>query len=147
MRLMTGDLFTSTTGAIGHGVNTRGAMGAGIAVIFKRKYPAMYEEYHDLCRRGELRPGEVFPWRDPNTGLWVYNIASQDRPGPDARLEWLSTGASAALEHAAANDIKTIALPRIGCGIGGLVYEDVEWALRQVERNRESGFEIWTPDE
>lgn len=137
-----GDLFASNGRAIGHGVNCKGKMGAGIAVLFKKKYPDMYKEYSELCERGELVPGDCFIW-DNGDGTFVYNLASQDYPGKDARLNWLGNAAVKALQHADKNNIKRICLPQIGCGIGGLEWNDVEALLRQVERNHVAQFEIF----
>lgn len=145
MRVIEGDLFSVTQGAIGHGVNCRGVMGAGIAKPIKNKYPEMYAEYRELCRTGKLKPGGFFPWFDEESGLWVYNLASQDKPGADARLEWLSEAAGAALDHAASQGFSTVNIPRIGCGIGGLEWEDVACSLTQLERNRNGYFTVYVP--
>jgi O-acetyl-ADP-ribose deacetylase (regulator of RNase III) len=145
MRTVVGDLFESDTGAIGHGVNTKGVMGSGIAVPFRNMFPDMFKIYKDRCKDGSLKPGGCFPYVS-DTGLWVYNIASQDEPGPNARWEWLASGAAAALLHASAwnifegKDSKEIAIPRIGCGIGGLEWKTVASVLEQVERK--SGTDI-----
>jgi O-acetyl-ADP-ribose deacetylase (regulator of RNase III) len=56
----TGDLLTSACLALGHGVNTLGSMGAGIAVEFRRRWPAMYDAYREPCRSGALQPGGIF---------------------------------------------------------------------------------------
>lgn len=142
MRVVNGDLFEYPAKAIGHGVNTRGVMGAGIATVFKKLWPEMYAEYRTLCQSGKLVAGGFFPWQDPVSGKWVYNLASQDLPGPDARIEWLATAAHSALTHARDNDVIEIALPAIGCGIGGLELEDVKTCLTQVERNYPGYFTI-----
>lgn len=118
-----GDIFTSTAPAIGHGVNVCGVMGAGIAVEFRRRWPDMYGRYRDACRTGRLEPGGLFPYQcgtHDSPFQWVYNIASQDRPGPHARLGWLRAGMQAMVHHARSAGIDLVALPRIGCGIGGL---------------------------
>lgn len=143
INVVKGDLFKSGAPAIGHGVNCKGVMGSGIATVFKINYPDMYEEYKGACRRGDLRPGMVFPWKDEESGVWIYNIASQDNPGADARLDWLATGVAKALDHAFKNDVYKIALPKIGCGIGGLDWEDVHKSLSQVERNRVTIIEVY----
>lgn len=129
-----GNLLTNTDlPAIGHGVNTVGVMGGGIALPIGQKYPEMKEQYAFLCRQGFLRPGDLLPWRDEKTGQWVYNMASQDNPGPHARLDWLTTSARLALGHADEHGIDTVGIPAIGCGIGGLEWADVEPALEAVE--------------
>jgi O-acetyl-ADP-ribose deacetylase (regulator of RNase III) len=117
-----GDLFNSDAQALAHGVNIRGVMGAGIAKPFKEKFPLMYEEYCLMCRHETLHVGGCFAYYAGN-GRWIYNIASQDEPGPFARVRWLSTGLRDALIHARRYKVDEIALPQIGCGIGGLDYK------------------------
>lgn len=119
---VTGDLFNTTAPALAHGVNVRGVMGAGIAKPFKERFPLMYEEYALMCKHGTLLPGQTFVYYAGN-GRWVYNVASQREPGPDARIRWLTTGMVDALIHARKHDVREIALPKIGCGIGGLDYD------------------------
>jgi O-acetyl-ADP-ribose deacetylase (regulator of RNase III) len=97
-------------------------MGAGIAKPFKDKFPLMYEEYALMCEKNQLLPGYAFPYF-AGGGRWVYNITSQNFPGADARAVWLSLGLRDALIHARLYGVKEIALPQIGCGIGGLDYK------------------------
>lgn len=122
LKEITGDLFESDADALAHGVNCHGLMGAGIAKPFRDKFPLMYEEYALMCDKETLQPGGCFSYY-VGSGRWIYNIASQDAPGPDARIRWLSTGLRDALIHARRYGVKEIALPQIGCGIGGLDYK------------------------
>lgn len=140
-----GDLFTSDAPALGHGVNVYGVMGAGIAVRFRKEYPAMYEEYAAHCVAKSLTPGHVFYWNDAEKAD-VYNIASQDAPGRNARLEWLESGLDGALGHASKKGFDRIALPLIGCGIGGLSWEDVEPLYERLSAKHDVDIEVWTYD-
>lgn len=122
----TGDLFNTDSPALAHGVNCAGAMGAGIAVQFRTRYPLMHHAYKDLCRAGGLRAGDVFPWQDEQTGRWIYNMATQVRPGRrGATLDAVDKAAHAMVIHAAQHAVPVVALPEVGCGIGGLAWEDV----------------------
>lgn len=146
----TGDLFTTTAEAIGHGVNVEGAMGAGIAVDFRAKYAGMYPHYLALCKHGELQPGSMMPWAIAEGAhgnlRWVYNIASQDLPGAHANIVWLDSALNRALRHAYRTEqVKTFAIPRIGCGIGGLKWEDVRRVLHSASlRNPRIDLEVWS---
>lgn len=142
----TGDIFASDARAIGHGVNVDGVMGAGIAVGFRRRWGAMYEAYAELCRTGDLEPGGVHVWRnagDPEFDL-VLNIASQDRPGRHARLEWVRSGVRSALRATSLFGLSTLSLPRIASGIGGLIERDVERVLEQLAAESAVDIELWT---
>ena len=141
----TGDIFTTEALAIGHGINTQGLMGAGIAVQFRDRFPEMYEHYANECAQSNLFPGDIMPY-EVKEGRWVYNMASQELPGKNASYEWLYTSAVKALNHAHSVGIDTIAIPRIGCGIGGLSWGLVNQFLTFAE-SRSTGdttFEVWT---
>lgn len=138
-----GDLFTSTAPAIAHGVNTKGAMGAGIAKGFKERWPDMYEEYRRQCKSGELAPGGMMGWI-PEDGPTIYNVASQDFPGPNAKLEWLSAGIYNALRDADSRGYDRIAVPMIGAGIGGLQWPEVEAFLRGLAEQSPVDIEVWS---
>lgn len=141
MRIVKGDLFLSGAPAIGHGVNCRGVMGAGIAKVFRAEYPEMYQKYKSLCERGLLTPGNTWPWQDAS-GLVIYNMASQDEPGANARLEWLARTASRVLVNADARKFDRVAIPQIGCGIGGLEWDDVEEVLLEAEKGANATYDV-----
>lgn len=137
-----GDLFTTTAPAIAHGVNTHGVMGAGVAKLIRARYEHVYDGYRSACLHGHLLPGGL----DVEDGgdVYIYNIASQDKPGPNARLDWLTTGVRAALTHADKHDLDVIAMPRIGCGIGGLDWDDVKPVLEAAAAEFFCDIEVWT---
>ena len=60
IRIATGDLFESSAQTYANAVNTRGVMGKGIALAFKKKFPEMFEDYAIRCRKGEVRLGEPY---------------------------------------------------------------------------------------
>lgn len=124
-KIVKGDLFDLKWDfeALGHGVNCRGLMGAGIAPTFKALYPSMHTRYVYLCENDRLTPGGLFPWYSHKDERWIYNIASQDKPGRDARLEWLRTGLQNVAGHMLRHDVTTLGLPFIGAGIGGLTQQ------------------------
>lgn len=125
--MVTGDLFQLGLPALGHGCNCTGAMGAGIAVEFRRRFPEMYEEYRELCQKGEFQLGDIFVWEAP--GVVVYNLATQPIPRPSATLEAIDTSIRAALADAAGRGLPRLGVPRIGAGLGGLKWADVAEVL------------------
>ncbi len=127
-----GNLFDTDAPAIGHGVNCRGVMGAGIAVQFRDRHPDMYANYRALCENGTLVPGTNFLFDVP-VGPTVINMATQRDPGPNARLEWVRSCAEHAVQAGLERGWDRIAVPQIGCGIGGLKLADVIKHLEQAE--------------
>lgn len=119
-----GDLFKTGAPVIAHGVNTSGAMAGGVAAIIAKLYPDVETEYGEACRESDLKPGQMLPtWgTNPHTDkpVWILNLASQDLPGPHARLEWLESSLRDALAFCHESGFCRMAAPRIGAGIGGL---------------------------
>lgn len=120
-----GDLFKSSAPAFGHGVNVDGVFGAGVAALVRSKFPEVYEEYGEALRASDLKPGQmqaVLTFRENGTPVYVINMATQDRPGPHARLEWIESATRDALQFCYESGYSRFAIPRLGCGIGGLDY-------------------------
>lgn len=121
-------MFTTDAYHIGHGVNTVGMMGAGVAKIVRQKFPAVYDRYRAVCTTPPgMLPGGVLSvlstWPGTNRGVWVHNLSSQDLPGTHARVDWLAWSLDATLLRVYHHGAKKLAIPRIGAGIGGLDWE------------------------
>ena len=120
-----GDLFKSGLHVLAHGVNCRGAMGAGIAIKFREMFPVMYSQYRDMCLHGQLNPGSIMPW-DQESGWLIYNLATQPYPGPSASLESVGHCIAAMLKDSCHRSVSVIGMPRVGAGLGGLQWGDVK---------------------
>lgn len=129
-----GDVLTAP--AFGHGCNCKGAMGAGVAALVRDRFPEAHAEYVKLCRSGVFKPGVVH--HAVERGVHVFNLATQEFPGPDARVEWIEASVGRALEMCESLGIPELAIPWLGCGIGGLARPLV---LKALERAAESSVE------
>jgi O-acetyl-ADP-ribose deacetylase (regulator of RNase III) len=126
-----GDLFaTEGLRAYAHGCNCAGAMGAGIAIEFKRRWPRMFEEYEARCKDGRFGLGDVFPWSEGETT--VYNLGTQAHWRKKAQLPALGKSLRKMVELAEHSGIARIGLPRIGAGLGGLDWMRVKRILTDV---------------
>ena len=123
----TGNLFEATgLDAIAHGVNCQGVMGAGIALQVAKLWPDVVPPYRQMCLEHRFFPGDVFDYvANDGQDTVIYNLATQNRIGPDAKLRYVAWTLAAMLEMAEGDGIKTIGMPRIGCGIGGLEWVEV----------------------
>jgi O-acetyl-ADP-ribose deacetylase (regulator of RNase III) len=129
----TGDLFASDASGLAHGCNCQGVMCAGIAVQFRKRYPEMFKQYRERCLNGSFGVGSCFAWDAPD-GKTIYNLGTQPYPGACAKLEYIQTALTTMLRMPTKKNqlIRTIALPRIGCGFGGLNWLDVKKVIEQV---------------
>jgi O-acetyl-ADP-ribose deacetylase (regulator of RNase III) len=126
-----GDLFGCGLPALAHGVNCAGAMGAGIAVEFKRRWPAMYHEYQQRCAARTLAPGEVFMWQDGPSPV-IFNLATQVTWRTPATLQAVGVSVAAMLHLAEEHGLAKVGMPRVGAGLGRLKWDDVNWVLQAV---------------
>ena len=121
-----GDIFAiESVYSYAHGCNCAGAMGKGIALQFRDKYPKMYEEYKQMCKDGEYCPGDVFDYNYGNGH--IYNLGTQVTWRTRAKIEYI--------ENATRDNVKSIALPAIGAGLGGLQWDDVKRLFDKVSDN------------
>jgi O-acetyl-ADP-ribose deacetylase (regulator of RNase III) len=139
--IVQGDLFDTSEGvfdALAQGVNCQGLMGAGIAVPFKNKWPAMYEDYKRRCAQyGDALGGLVHIWRPYfdselidgevtyTDGPDIYNLFSQVMPGRNGDYRLLQQAAISMVFDAEEQEHDNVGLPWIGCGIAGLERHNV----------------------
>jgi len=117
--------------ALAHGVNIMGLMGGGIALQIAQKYPMVESAYRTACKTRKLRIGGCFPVTTSRAGApyVIYNLATQVEPGPHGSLTAVDIAVGRMVQHALDHGINHIAMPRIGCGIGGLRWQDVMFIL------------------
>src|SRR3989344_5644650 len=129
-----GDILEVKIDAIAHGCNTQGIMNAGLARVLKKRYPAMYREYKSYCEAGLFQPGDVHFYRNPEkNNPHIINVATQvDLRRGAAKLEDVRRGLEKLEESYGEWGLTNLALPRIGCGLGGLKWRDVREAVRDV---------------
>lgn len=134
-QIIRGDLFDAPlSSAIGHGCNTKGFMGAGIAKQFRDRFPQMYEYYRGECANGNAALGEVFMWFEP-TGQIICNMFTQPDPGPCADRSAIVTAVTNSFNILAEMGCYELSIPMIGCGIGGLDWADVSDDLNNLSEH------------
>jgi O-acetyl-ADP-ribose deacetylase (regulator of RNase III) len=117
-----GDIFAAPEiRAYAHGCNCAGAMGAGIAIEFKRRWPRMFEEYAARCADRRFGIGDVFVWSEGEHT--IFNLATQEHWRKKAQIPALAKSLTKMLELASHAGIERVGVPRIGAGLGGL-----DWA-------------------
>ena len=116
-----GDLFESPAKVLVNTVNTRGVMGKGIALRFKRIYPDMFKRYRDHCEHNRLTIGKLFLYKTPHK--WVLNFPTKEHWRNPSRAEYIEKGLQKFVSIYDEVGINSIAFPALGCGNGELDYE------------------------
>ncbi|HKQ71879.1 MAG TPA: macro domain-containing protein [Polyangiaceae bacterium] len=130
---MKGDIFdTEGLHAFAHGCDTAGAMDAGVAVAFKKRWPAMFEEYRARCADRTFRVGDVFAWSEGEENVFILGI--QEQSAQKAKVTWLTKSLQTMTELAAMAGIERVGIPRIGAGQAGLDWPRVKKILTEAGR-------------
>jgi O-acetyl-ADP-ribose deacetylase (regulator of RNase III)/uncharacterized protein YwgA len=123
-KALIGDLFESRAQTLVNTVNCVGVMGKGVAEQFKRRYPAMFEDYKSRTDRNAVRLGEPYLYRD-SSGLQIVNFPTKDHWRSPSRIADIERGLDYLATHVAEWKIASMALPPLGCGNGGLEWSEV----------------------
>lgn len=115
-----------------HGCNCAGAMGRGIALQFRKKFPLMYQQYHLLCQRGEFKPGDVLDYHYGEET--IFNLGTQETWKKKAKIEYIEASVRNMLEIATRNEVRDIAMPAVGAGLGGLDWNMVKETICAISR-------------
>lgn len=123
----TGDLLAEDAEAHVNAVNCVGVMGGGIALQFKNAYPDNFNAYENACKLGEVRPGRMFVFETGNSTSprYIVNFPTKNHWRDPSRMEDIDAGLNDLKEVVRNKGIKSIAMPALGCGFGGLDWDDV----------------------
>jgi len=119
-----GDLFQARAQTLVNTVNCVGVMGKGLALEFKKRFPANFEDYAKRCEHKHVRLGEPYLFRDPSRRL-IVNFPTKDHWRSPAKLSDIERGLEYFTRHFAGWGIESIAFPALGCGNGGLEWSKV----------------------
>jgi O-acetyl-ADP-ribose deacetylase (regulator of RNase III) len=124
VNIQIGDIFDSDACTLVNTVNCVGVMGKGIAQEFKKRYPDMFREYVRLCAEHKLKPGQPYYYSDL-TGASIINFPTKDNWRSPSKLSYIRDGLQWFRDNYARLGIVSIAFPPLGCGNGGLDWDDV----------------------
>lgn len=126
IELRTGDILKADADAIVNTVNCVGIMGRGIALQFKNAYPANFKAYKIACDAELVQPGRMFVFETGKfTPRFIINFPTKRHWKGKSRIEDIDAGLVALAEEIKARGIKSIAIPPLGAGLGGLDWDDV----------------------
>lgn len=128
-----GDLLRTDVDALVNTVNTVGVMGKGLALQFKRAYPDMFRDYARAAKAGELALGRVQVWETGRLDgpRYVINFPTKGHWRSRSRLADVEAGLADLVRVVRELDVRSIAVPPLGCGNGGLAWSEVEPRIRE----------------
>lgn len=119
-----GDLLSSDARCLVNAVNCEGFMGKGLAYQFKRRFPKNNEDYVRACRNRVLKVGRLHSFEED--GKLIVNFPTKDKWREKSKIEYIEKGLAHLRDFLASEQIPSVAIPPLGCGNGGLQWNDVK---------------------
>ena len=126
IRYSNGDMFSDDCEALVNTVNCVGIMGRGVALQFKNRFPSNFKAYAAACRAGEVHCGRMFVFGTEEllNPKWIVNFPTKCHWRNKSRLEDIAEGLDDLADVVERLGVKSISMPPLGCGLGGL-----EWRI------------------
>lgn len=136
IELRTGDILKADADAIVNTVNCVGIMGRGIALQFKNAYPANFKAYKAACDMEQVQPGRMFVFETGKfTPRFIINFPTKRHWKGKSRIEDIEAGLISLAKEIEFRDIKSVAIPPLGAGLGGLEWGEVLPRIRAALRD------------
>jgi len=143
-KVMIGDLFESQAQTLVNTVNCVGVMGKGVAEQFKKRFPAMFDDYLRRCEENAVRLGEPYLYRDLS-GASIVNFPTKGHWRSSSRLADIERGLDYFVSHLVEWNITSVAMPPLGCGNGGLEWAEVGPLLYRKLHKLPIDIELYAP--
>ncbi len=128
MQFIQGNLLEASTEALVNPVNLVGVMGKGIAFSFKSQFPNNFKIYKKACKEGQIDIGKSLVVKEltPTGEKYIINFPTKKDWKQKSEIEYITKGLENLVNIISQHNIKSIAIPPLGCGNGGLLWEDVK---------------------
>lgn len=128
-----GNIFNEDVEAIVNTVNCVGIMGKGLALQFKNKYYNNFKLYANACRRNEVVTGKVLVYKiEPLFNpKYIINFPTKQHWRDKSKIEYIETGLDDLVQTIHNLSIKSIAIPPLGCGLGGLNWNVIKQLIEE----------------
>ena len=143
-KALIGDLFASQAQTLVNTVNCAGVVGRGAAQEFKKRFPVMFDDYTHRCERKAVKLGEPYLYRD-KSGVAVVNFPTRAHARSAPRLGDIERGLDFLVAHLSEWQIKSLALPALGCDKGSLAWADVGPLIYQKLHSSPVNVEVYAP--
>lgn len=126
-----GNLLEARAEALVNTVNTVGVMGKGIALMFKERFGDNYRQYAAACKAKQVQVGKMFvtPVHELGGPRWIVNFPTKQHWRQPSQLAWVTQGLADLHRFIRLNGLRSIAIPALGAGLGGLAWPDVRGAI------------------
>ncbi len=132
IKIVQGDLLKSKADALVNPVNTQGIMGKGLALEFKKTFPYVFKKYEDVCVKGEMMIGRVqtVTISVETPPFYIINFPTKQEWYKPSSLGYIKRGLQSLIDEVQLLGLRSIAMPALGCGLGGLSFKEVEVCIR-----------------
>jgi O-acetyl-ADP-ribose deacetylase (regulator of RNase III) len=139
IKFTTGDILAADVEALVNSVNCVGIMGRGIALQFKNAFPKNFKAYEAACARDAVQPGRMFIFE---TGTmtnpkYIINFPTKRHWRGKSRMEDIEAGLKALVAEIETRRIRSLAIPPLGSGLGGLHWPDVRARIEAALRDKQ----------
>lgn len=133
IKFVTGNLLDAKVDALVNTVNTAGVMGKGLALQFKKAFPANSKAYEGACKQGEVQIGKMFVFDAGGIVLprYIINFPTKKHWRSPSKLEYVEQGLTDLIEVIRDRQIRSIAIPPLGAGLGGLDWRKVRSVIER----------------
>lgn len=146
----TGDILKADTEALVNTVNCVGIMGRGVALQFKKAFPENFKVYKTACSRQEIQPGRMFVYKTGYVGnpKYIINFPTKRHWKGKSRIEDIEAGLLDFVNVVKQHNIRSVAMPPLGSGLGGLQWPDVRHRIESASESLPNvAFVVFEPSE
>jgi O-acetyl-ADP-ribose deacetylase (regulator of RNase III) len=146
-----GDILSTKADAIAHGIAPFDHFNQGLALSLKEEWPAMARDFRHYCHLENPKPGSVWIWSGPG-GKRIINLLTQEAPEGEKHSGLPGKASLSNVRHALKNlaklvkeeNIRSLALPRLASGVGGLNWEEVMPLIKEYLDDCGAEIELYT---
>lgn len=140
-----GNLLEANVDALVNAVNCVGVMGKGIALQFKKTYPENFIAYKNACDKNEVQPGKMFIFKTNNK--FIINFPTKRHWKDNSNYNDIALGLKSLVNTINNLKIQSIAIPPLGCGLGGLDWNKVKNMIEHTFENSNVKIMLYEPIE
>jgi len=144
IKVLVGDLFHSESQTFVNAVNCVGVMGKGIALEFKKRFPDMYRDYAERCKKGKVSLGHPYLFREI-VGKWILNFPTKGHWRSVTKLQDIINGLEYLRAHYREWGIRSVSLPPLGCGHGRLEWRVAGPVIYRYMKQLDIPVELYAP--